>query len=114
MKKYADWPVVDATLRSGVIVFAGEGVALVHFLEHLLPIALVFVLPILAVRGHRANFLYTYVVKGKYYTGIATRFVRGKNGEPDLCGCIPNDPIRIRYNPEKPNLSVVLEVDNPR
>jgi hypothetical protein len=113
MSDYSNCPVIDGTIRSGVILLEGEDIRPLEMLRHIFPPIVFLVALVLLIRGHRANFLYTYVVANKYFTAKANRFVRSTKGDPRLFGRDIGGIIRLRYNPEKPNLSVALQEDNP-
>ena len=111
------WPVVAATLRSAVFDSEGSGVGLegVFLLEiPLLGLILGLIFELVQrIRGHRVRLMYTYRAGDKYHAGFADRFVRNTGGTPLFYGRAPGQTIYVRYNPEKPSVSVVLAEDNP-
>jgi hypothetical protein len=110
---YSNWQVVKATLRSGVVRADDTGIALLDFMHHIFPPLAIITALVLWVRGHRADFLYTYAAMGKYYTGSARRFVRNIEQTPRLHGRAPGEAIFVRFDPDKPAVSIVLASDNP-
>ncbi len=110
--RYALWPVVDATLRSFGWQSEGLDAGPAAALHQFLPLEVIWVLVELA-GAHRVRFLYTYSTGGRYYVGYANRFVWSTTNTARLFGKAPGETIRVRYNPEKPEVSVVLGEDNP-
>jgi hypothetical protein len=62
--------------------------------------------------GRDAQFLYTYNVGGKYYTGKYRKLVGRVKEGPKLFGRSRGEAILVRYNPEEPEVSTVREEDN--
>jgi hypothetical protein len=110
---YSSWQVVTATIRSGVVQSDDTGIRLLDIMHHIFPPLVIITALVLWVRGHRADFLYTYVAMGKYYTGSARRFVRSTKETPRLHGRAPGETIYVRFDPDKPAVSVVIAQDNP-
>ena len=113
LKDYSQWTVVEGTLRSATVLAGSPNFGIWWVVNIVFPPLLILPALILLLRGHRANFLYTYVVEGKYYTGKGSRFVRSTRELPTLYGRAVGDVIFVRYNPGIPGDSVVLEQDNP-
>ena len=110
--RYALWPVVDASLRSSASQSEGLDAGPAAALHQFLPLEVIWVLVEL-IGGQRVRFLYTYSAGGRYYVGYANRFVWSTTDTARLFGKAPGETIRVRYNPEKPEVSVVLAGDNP-
>ena len=106
------WPVVEATLRSAVFQSEGLGAGPAAALRQIPFLEIIWGLVAL-VRGHQVRFLYTYIAGGQYRVGYADQFVRSTSDAPRLFGRVPGETIYVRYNPEKPAVSVALAWDNP-
>jgi hypothetical protein len=110
--RYAMWPVVDATLRSSAWQSEGLDAGPAAALHQFLPLEVIWA-PVELVGVHRVRFLYTYSAGGRYYVGYANRFVWSASDTAKLFGKAPGETIRVRYNPKKPEVSIVLAEDNP-
>ena len=102
---------VTGTVRGATVdpSDAGPGVLL---LRQLGPLGLIIEGLIRLYKGHAAEFLYTYIVGGKYYAGKCRKFVSDGQQEPKLFGRSRGEAILVRYDPEKPTVSMVRAQDN--
>ncbi len=62
--------------------------------------------------GHVAELGYSYSSNGDYYSGLYRRQFKTQSAADRFLDCVRNQQVMIRYQPDRPDNSILRERDN--
>jgi hypothetical protein len=109
----SQWPLVSATLLSATAHEDKAPFPLRKILENEIGISALAGWLFNLINRSRIHFCYSYSAEGKIRTGFVNKFVRRRGTSAvRLYGKVVGEGIQVRYNPEKPEDSMVRAADN--